>query len=149
VGKAAGGPTVMLIIVLATIGLTAVAGWLVGWLAGFGWAFYAVGFGGLFVAVFGFLAGKDLTRYRRHRRLRAVGTAAAARVAFVYGMKESTMGVPLLLYRLLVLPTSGGPFEAYSLLHADAQTRARLAPGALVVVRVEPADHTNVAVELD
>jgi hypothetical protein len=139
----------MLIIMVVTVALTVAAGLVVGWLAGFGWACYAAGFGGLFVAVFGFLAGRELKRFRRHRRLRAVGTPAAARVVFVHSMKESTMGVPLLLFRLLVLPPVGAPFEAYSLLHADAPTRARLAPGALVVVRVEPADHTNVAVEID
>lgn len=149
VGKSAGAPGLIFGLAALVVALTAAAGALVGWLAGFGWGFYAVAMGGLFASLFAFVGTKDLKRYRQHRRLRNIGISAAARVLFVHFMRESTMEVPLLLYRVLVLPPRGGPFEAYSLLHADAPTRERLALGALVVVRVDPDQRTHVVVELD
>jgi hypothetical protein len=112
----------------------------------------AYGVGGIFfllATVFLAIFVVDFGKARRAARIRSKGVQAAARVIHGRGTNQSTNGIPQLLYRVLVLPPTGLPFEAHSVFHADDAMRARFIPGALVVVRMDPNDHRSVQLELD
>lgn len=112
-------------------------------------AYAASGFAFMLATVFLAIAIVDFRKARRAKRIRAQGVQAAARIIHARGTKQSTNGLPQLSYRVLVLPPTGVPFEAHTVFHADAATRERFGPGSLAVVRMDPADHRMVQMELD
>ncbi|MBW2529649.1 MAG: hypothetical protein JRI23_36065 [Deltaproteobacteria bacterium] len=116
---------------------------------GWGWGYYAAGMGGFMASAFVVVARNSSRKARRARQLCSRGVSAAARIVHASPTNQATMGVPQLMYRVLVLPASGAPFEAHSIFHADAALRARFAPGALAVARFDPSDHRQVHLELD
>ncbi|MEZ4227355.1 MAG: hypothetical protein R3B13_40835 [Polyangiaceae bacterium] len=148
-GLTAGRGGVALTIGLVFAGIGLLVGIIFAVLDMYGAALLATGSGGFFVAVFGVIAAVDLQKSAVARRLRRTGVPAPAKVVHARGTGVHTMGVPQLLYRVLVLPPSGSPFLAHSMLHADGETRQRLLPGALVMVRMDPAKRGQVLLELD
>ena len=148
-GKTSGSPKLSLILSLSFLGAAVLTTLILVTLVGVGWAVYALGFGVVLSSAFLAILSSDRRLYRRALRLRAEGLRALATVIHVNATGRATMGVPQLRYRLLVIPAQQAPFEAYNALHADGPTRQRLAPGNLVMVRFDPADRSNVHVEVD
>ena len=148
-GKAAGAPWFALGATAAMVLLGVLIGAPLALFVAIGPGHFAAGLCGLLAATFGALTVVELKKARRARHLRLRGVPAAARVVHARGTGQWTMGVPQLLYRVLVLPTEGTPFLAHSMFHADAQDRRRFSPGALVIVRMDPSSRGDVQFELD
>lgn len=149
-GQSAGSPVVLNLIAsfLGGAGIIAAALLLLVGL-GPGWALYALGMAYFVAAPMHVIGIGDLRQMLRARRLRASGRAAAALVLHVQSTNKSTMGVLRVMYRLLVVPAAGSPFEAFCVIHADGALRARLAPGSVAVVRHDPGGRRNVYIEVD
>lgn len=148
-GRAAGAPVLALGLAGAMFAIGAVIGAILLVFLSPGPAHFAVGLGGSIAATLSVIGIVDTKKSLGARRLRASGVPAVARVVHARLTGVWTNGVPQLLYRVLVLPPVGTPFLAHSMFHADAGERARFGPGALVVVRADPARREYVQFELD
>nr|HMR08871.1 hypothetical protein [Polyangiaceae bacterium] len=148
-GKTAGAAGFALVSTIVSFGLGLGVGAILALFGLFGAGHFSVGLGGLLGCVFGTIGVVDYRKSAHARRLRSSGVPAAARIVHARGTGLHTMGVPQLLYRVLVLPREGAPFLAHSMFHADASDRARFTPGALVVVRMDPERRGSVQIELD
>ncbi len=147
--KAAGAPLLAFALTAGAAAIGVVLFVLLGLLVDVGTAYGSAGIAFLLATVFFAIFVVDFGKARRAARIRGKGVQAVARVIHGRGTNQVTNGIPQLLYRVLVLPATGLPFEAHSVFHADRAMRARFVPGALVVVRMDPSDHRTVQLELD
>ncbi len=148
-GKAAGAAWFAIGAAVVSGGIGLVVGLILIAFGVWGGGHFALGLGGLLGTVFGVVGIVDYRKTAHARRLRESGIPAPARIVHARGTGQATMGVPQLLYRVLVLPQHGAPFLAHSMFHADTEMRHRFMPGALVVVRMDPDNRGAVQIELD
>jgi hypothetical protein len=147
--RAAGRPLIMLVFTLAVLAAGGITAAVLGATSTLGGTLMAGGITGLLVGALAPITVIEFLRSGRARRLRRSGRPEIATVVHArYGGQE-TMGVPQLLYKLMVFPAGRSPFYANSALHADKPTRERLARGAVVVVRMDPERLGDVLLELD
>lgn len=137
-------------------GITVAAGLITvvtaGTLAVFGKWEVAHSLGGIFTLItmtFATLVVIEWRKWSRARRIQRNGRSAIARVVHARSTGVITVGVPQLLYRVLVMPDPGAPFLGHATFHASERDRKRFCRGAVVVVRYDEAQRGDVHFELD
>lgn len=147
--KAAGAPWLALAFAFFAALLAVLIGAPLALCVGLGIGHFAGGLCGLIAVPLMTLTIFEWRKARAARRVRATGEPVIARVVHARGTGQETHGVPQLLFRVLAMPSGGVPFYAHSMIHADDSMQQRLAPGAAVVVRLDPNERGSAQIELD